>query len=150
MLSGQTGKMSKNGLCLPAICSQDADAPSNFNADVIGHTPSVELCEGLVVSYGLQHVASGAGMNAVSPFRDLGGRWKQLALVCSGVLIGFAVSGCERPYQRFIPISGDNSSFALDTKTGKKCLTEPVKLDLIQQAKETGYPFCIDLYKAAK
>jgi len=66
------------------------------------------------------------------------------------VCILLALSGCERPYQRFIPISSDNSSFALDTKTGKKCLTEPAKLDLIQQAKETGYPFCIDLYKAAK
>lgn len=66
------------------------------------------------------------------------------------VCILLALSGCEHPYQRFIPISSDNTSFALDTKTGKKCLTEPVKLDLIQQAKETGYHFCIDLYKETK
>jgi len=66
------------------------------------------------------------------------------------VCITLALSGCEHPYQRFIPISGDNSSFALDTKTGKKCLTEPAKLDLIKQAQEVGYPFCLDLYKEAK
>ena len=66
------------------------------------------------------------------------------------IFILLALSGCEHPYQRFIPISSDNSSFALDTKTGKKCLTEPAKLDLIKQAQEVGYPFCIDLYKEAK
>ena len=95
-------------------------------------------------------MASGEGMNAMGLFRDYGGLWKRAALVCSAALIGFVVSGCERPCQRFVPFPGDNSSFALDTKTGQKCLNEPAKLDLIKQAQEVGYPFCIDLYKETK
>ena len=84
--------------------------------------------------------------------KNLIGRWceQKPTTFIGAVCILLALSGCEHPYHRFIPISSDNTSFALDTKTGKKCLTEPVKLDLIQQAKETGYPFCIDLYKETK
>ena len=33
--------------------------------------------------------------------------------------------GCERPYQRFVPFTGDNASTALDTKTGQSCITLP-------------------------
>lgn len=77
-------------------------------------------------------------------------RGQKPTLFVGATCILLTLSGCEHSYQRFIPISGDNSSFALDTKTGKKCLTEPAKLDLIKQAQEAGYPFCIDLYKEAK
>jgi hypothetical protein len=46
--------------------------------------------------------------------------WIAAIMVCA--LLG--ASGCERPYQRFIPY-GDNISFALDTKTGQTCATVP-------------------------
>jgi len=62
--------------------------------------------------------------------------------------IGLLV-GCNRPYQRFIPI-GDNTSIALDTKTGQQCWTEPKKSDLVPQIKEMKGVFCVDLYRNSR
>lgn len=59
------------------------------------------------------------------------------------VLLG--ISGCERPYQRFIPC-GDNMNTALDTKTGQICLTWPKK-DISEGAPAASFPRCYDLYK---
>jgi hypothetical protein len=57
--------------------------------------------------------------------------------------------GCERPYQRFVPFRGDNSSTALDTKTGQACLALPKK-GIAGSAQEANFPFCYDLYKETK
>jgi hypothetical protein len=54
------------------------------------------------------------------------------------VVVG--LSGCQRqrPYQRFVSI---DAVFALDTKTGQKCISDPT----VVQAK---YPSCYSLYKS--
>jgi len=57
--------------------------------------------------------------------------------------------GCERPYQRFVPFTGDNASTALDTKTGQSCITLP-KEGFAKGSQNGNFPFCYDLYKQSK
>lgn len=59
------------------------------------------------------------------------------------------ISACERPYQRFVPFSGDNASTALDTKTGQSCITLP-KAGFAKNSQNGSFPFCADLYKETK
>ena len=59
----------------------------------------------------------------------------------------------EHSYQRFVPFPGLDSipGFALDTKTGQKCVIEPSTQEgIAKRVKEMGLPFCLDLYKEAK
>lgn len=77
-------------------------------------------------------------------------------LFCGAACIFVALQAQKRPYQRFVPISDSdgNSTVALDTKTGRACLTLPIgefekgSQELI--AKGGSLPLCYGLYKETK
>jgi hypothetical protein len=58
------------------------------------------------------------------------------------LLLALSLAGCSHPVQRFVPAPiSTNPDRALDTKTGKLCMTSP------KRANETEeLPFCEDLY----
>jgi hypothetical protein len=58
------------------------------------------------------------------------------------------VSGCSHPQHRFVPM-GDSTVFALDTTTGKRCLTVPASEVSGRKSEDNG-PYCEDLYKNSK
>jgi len=65
-----------------------------------------------------------------------------LVSICLLVLI----CGCGKPVHRFLPIGESGGAFALDTKTGQRCLIIPKGMVSGGNNSESG-PYCYDLYK---
>jgi hypothetical protein len=72
-------------------------------------------------------------------------------LFCGAACIFAALQIQKRPYQRFVPFSGDNSTTAFDTKTGQACVTVPSSITSNTTADgKQIFPYCLDLYERSK
>jgi len=77
-----------------------------------------------------------------------------MCTICAASLL-IGITACERPYQRFVPLRGNDGSDilteALDTKTGQVCITVPKTFSNTKVvADEEGAPFCVDIYNQYK
>ena len=68
----------------------------------------------------------------------LGGPVRILAAI-----ILLTMVGCTRPAQRFVPFVEDDTILALDTKTGRTCVSYK---QVSMPEGGTPMPYCVDLY----